>query len=90
MASWDGDAWAPFAEMNAVPAADLSLAVDTAGTPVLAWGRYNVTDTFVRVEHWDGAAWTLVPFTKDLHITDLWVSPTGHVWSIGKTLERIH
>jgi hypothetical protein len=38
--------------------------------------------------HWDGVSWQITPVPSSDMIQDLWLSPTGKLWSAGERLTR--
>jgi hypothetical protein len=88
---FDGKSWRAFPDAGTI-GGDAALSgrhgADVWAAFIMPDGWDNHPDVR-RLLHWDGAAWTEVEFTKDLHIADLWSSPSGQVWSAGTTLERI-
>jgi hypothetical protein len=38
--------------------------------------------------HWDGAGWLVTPVSNDEYIQDLWLSPSGKLWTAGSRLTR--
>jgi hypothetical protein len=84
VARWNGSLWAPFAAMDAAPAANPSMALDPGGTPVLAWSKYDVTEYDVRVERWTGSDWSMIG--DELGAFQLAYAPSVQTDSGGATL----
>jgi len=86
IAAWSAGEWVPYAEMNAQPAADLAMALDGAGTPILAWGHYAVSDTLLRVQAWSGTDWRQLGGDLDAWTLSPAETPTVAVDSSGASV----